>query len=86
MSLASTDYLSNNQVVHTEVVEIQLLTIEDGCDLVTSGTVLPNFGIQLQGGVFATEMLTSPPLIGYIEPGRPAERYSYCYCFYQRCK
>eukprot|EP00063_Salmo_salar_P067598 XP_014042433.1 PREDICTED: glutamate receptor-interacting protein 1-like [Salmo salar] len=32
------------------------------------------FGIQLQGGVFATETLSSPPLIGYLDPDSPAER------------
>lgn len=33
------------------------------------------FGIQLQGGVFATETLTSPPLIAYIDHDSPAERW-----------
>ncbi|KAK0150089.1 Glutamate receptor-interacting protein 1 [Merluccius polli] len=32
------------------------------------------FGIQLQGGVFATETLSSPPLIAYMDPDSPAER------------
>ncbi|XP_076804617.1 glutamate receptor-interacting protein 2-like isoform X2 [Clavelina lepadiformis] len=74
MSLVSTDYLSGNQVVHTEVLEIQLLTADDGCDLVTSAAVLPNFGIQLQGSVFATEILHGNPTIGFIEPDRAADR------------
>ncbi|CAK8698462.1 unnamed protein product [Clavelina lepadiformis] len=74
MSLVSTDYLSGNQVVHTEVLEIQLLTADDGCDLVTSAALLPNFGIQLQGSVFATEILHGNPTIGFIEPDRAADR------------
>nr|XP_009859030.2 glutamate receptor-interacting protein 2 isoform X2 [Ciona intestinalis] len=73
MSLASTDFLSNNQVVHTEVTEVQLLTSDDITDPMTS-SALPNFGIQLQGGIFSTELLTSPPFINFIEPDRPADR------------
>nr|CAB3250893.1 glutamate receptor-interacting protein 2 [Phallusia mammillata] len=74
MSLASTDYLSGNQVVHTEVVEIHLMTSEDGCDPMTSPPTSAGFGIQLQGSVFATEMLGSPPVIGFIEPDSVADR------------
>eukprot|EP00064_Thunnus_orientalis_P002212 superscaffoldBa00000154_g2219 len=32
------------------------------------------FGIQLQGGVFATETLSAPPVVRFIEPDSPAER------------
>uniref|UniRef100_H2ZEM0 PDZ domain-containing protein n=1 Tax=Ciona savignyi TaxID=51511 RepID=H2ZEM0_CIOSA len=73
MSLASADYLSNNQVVHTEVTEVQLLASDDIIDPMTS-SALPNFGMQLQGGIFSTEVLTSPPFISFIEPDRPADR------------
>ena len=72
MSLVSTDYFSGNQVVHTEMLDVRLLTQDDGCDLVTSASSLPNFGIQLQGGVFATEMLN--PIISFVEPDRAADR------------
>nr|1P1D_A Chain A, Glutamate receptor interacting protein [Rattus norvegicus] len=51
------------QVVHTETTEVVLTA-----DPVTG------FGIQLQGSVFATETLSSPPLISYIEADSPAER------------
>uniref|UniRef100_A0A674A5I8 Glutamate receptor interacting protein 1 n=1 Tax=Salmo trutta TaxID=8032 RepID=A0A674A5I8_SALTR len=51
------------QVVHTETTEVILL----------SDSIM-GFGIQLQGGVFATETLSSPPLIGYLDPDSPAER------------
>uniref|UniRef100_H2ZEM2 PDZ domain-containing protein n=1 Tax=Ciona savignyi TaxID=51511 RepID=H2ZEM2_CIOSA len=73
LSLASADYLSNNQVVHTEVTEVQLLASDDIIDPMTS-SALPNFGMQLQGGIFSTEVLTSPPFISFIEPDRPADR------------
>uniref|UniRef100_H2ZEM1 PDZ domain-containing protein n=1 Tax=Ciona savignyi TaxID=51511 RepID=H2ZEM1_CIOSA len=73
VSLASADYLSNNQVVHTEVTEVQLLASDDIIDPMTS-SALPNFGMQLQGGIFSTEVLTSPPFISFIEPDRPADR------------
>uniref|UniRef100_A0A671QZW4 Glutamate receptor-interacting protein 1-like n=1 Tax=Sinocyclocheilus anshuiensis TaxID=1608454 RepID=A0A671QZW4_9TELE len=51
------------QVVHTETTEVTLI----------SNSIM-GFGIQLQGGVFATETLSSPPLIAYIDPDSPAER------------
>ncbi|XP_042191192.1 glutamate receptor-interacting protein 1 isoform X8 [Callorhinchus milii] len=63
LSLASSTVGSAGQIVHTESAEV----------ILTSDPIL-GFGIQLQGGVFATETLSSPPLIAYIEPDSPAER------------
>ncbi|XP_069760091.1 glutamate receptor-interacting protein 1 isoform X1 [Narcine bancroftii] len=63
LSLASSTVGSAGQIVHTETAEVVL----------TSDQIV-GFGIQLQGGVFATETLSSPPLIAYIEPDSPAER------------
>ncbi|KAM6954633.1 glutamate receptor-interacting protein 1 isoform 2-T2 [Aplochiton taeniatus] len=63
LSLASSTVGLAGQVVHTETTEVTLLS--DG---------LMGFGIQLQGGVFATETLSSPPLIAYMDPDSPAER------------
>ncbi|XP_072915672.1 glutamate receptor-interacting protein 1 isoform X2 [Hemitrygon akajei] len=63
LSLASSTVGSAGQIVHTETAEV----------LLTSDPIV-GFGIQLQGGVFATETLSSPPLIAYIEPDSPAER------------
>ncbi|MBN3279437.1 GRIP1 protein, partial [Polyodon spathula] len=63
LSLASSTLGLSGQVVHTETTEVVLVS-----DPVTG------FGIQLQGGVFATETLSSPPLIAYMDPDSPAER------------
>ncbi|XP_018611488.1 glutamate receptor-interacting protein 1 isoform X3 [Scleropages formosus] len=63
LSLASSTLGLAGQVVHTETTEVTLI----------SDSIM-GFGIQLQGGVFATETLTSPPLIAYIDPDSPAER------------
>ncbi|XP_062384246.1 glutamate receptor-interacting protein 1 isoform X1 [Sardina pilchardus] len=63
LSLASSTLGLAGQVVHTETTEVTLV----------SDSIM-GFGIQLQGGVFATETLTSPPLIAYIDPDSPAER------------
>ncbi|XP_017551308.1 glutamate receptor-interacting protein 1 isoform X4 [Pygocentrus nattereri] len=63
LSLASSTVGLAGQVVHTETTEVTLV----------SDSIM-GFGIQLQGGVFATETLTSPPLIAYIDPDSPAER------------
>ncbi|XP_063120391.1 glutamate receptor-interacting protein 1 isoform X17 [Rattus norvegicus] len=63
LSLASSTVGLAGQVVHTETTEVVLTA-----DPVTG------FGIQLQGSVFATETLSSPPLISYIEADSPAER------------
>ncbi|OBS72640.1 hypothetical protein A6R68_12789 [Neotoma lepida] len=51
------------QIVHTETTEVVLC-----------GDPLSGFGLQLQGGIFATETLSSPPLVRFIEPDSPAER------------
>uniref|UniRef100_A0A8K9XAY0 Glutamate receptor interacting protein 1 n=1 Tax=Oncorhynchus mykiss TaxID=8022 RepID=A0A8K9XAY0_ONCMY len=63
LSLASSTLGLAGQVVHTETTEVILVSDS-----------LMGFGIQLQGGVFATETLSSPPLIGYLDPDSPAER------------
>ncbi|XP_066523813.1 glutamate receptor-interacting protein 1 isoform X6 [Hoplias malabaricus] len=63
LSLASSTVGLAGQVVHTETTEVTLV----------SDSIM-GFGIQLQGGVFATETLTSPPLIAYMDPDSPAER------------
>ncbi|XP_034018896.1 glutamate receptor-interacting protein 1 isoform X8 [Thalassophryne amazonica] len=63
LSLASSTVGLAGQVVHTETTEVMLHS--DG---------IMGFGLQLQGGVFATETLSSPPLIAYIDPDSPAER------------
>lgn len=63
VSLASSTLGLAGQVVHTETTEIVL----------TADPVI-GFGIQLQSSVFATETLSSPPLISYIEADSPAER------------
>ncbi|KAF1372125.1 hypothetical protein PFLUV_G00261830 [Perca fluviatilis] len=63
VSLASSTVGLAGQVVHTETTEVTLL-----------GDGIMGFGLQLQGGVFATETLSSPPLIAYIDPDSPAER------------
>ena len=33
-----------------------------------------DYGIQLQSGVFATEILGSPAVVGFVEPGGKAEK------------
>ncbi|XP_051911686.1 glutamate receptor-interacting protein 1 isoform X3 [Hippocampus zosterae] len=63
LSLASSTVGLAGQVVHTETTEVTL-----------PGDGVAGFGLQLQGGVFATETLSSPPLIAYIDPDSPAER------------
>ncbi|KAJ8398845.1 hypothetical protein AAFF_G00417530 [Aldrovandia affinis] len=63
VSLASSTLGLSGQVVHTESTEVTLI----------SDSIM-GFGIQLQGGVFATETLSSPPLIAYMDPDSPAER------------
>ncbi|KAM4651670.1 glutamate receptor-interacting protein 2 isoform 2-T2 [Discoglossus pictus] len=63
LSLASSTVGPGGQIIHTENTEIVL-----------RGDPLNGFGIQLQGGIFATETLSSPPLIRFIEPDSPAER------------
>lgn len=63
VSLASSSVGPGGQVFHVETSEIIL-----------RGDPLTGFGIQLQGGVFATETLSAPPVIRFIEPDSPAER------------
>ncbi|XP_058534916.1 glutamate receptor-interacting protein 2 isoform X2 [Ochotona princeps] len=63
LSLASSTVGPGGQIVHTETTEVVLC-----------GDPLSGFGLQLQGGVFATETLSSPPLVRFIEPDSPAER------------
>ncbi|XP_072928604.1 glutamate receptor-interacting protein 2 isoform X2 [Hemitrygon akajei] len=63
LSLASSTIGLGGQIVHTETTEIFL-----------KGDPLNGFGLQLQGGIFATEPLSSPPLVRFIEPDSPAER------------
>ncbi|OXB75738.1 UNVERIFIED_CONTAM: hypothetical protein H355_012662 [Colinus virginianus] len=63
VSLASSTVGLARQVVHTETTEVVL-----------TADPIVGFGIQLQGSVFATETLSSPPLISYIESDSPAER------------
>ncbi|XP_019289184.2 glutamate receptor-interacting protein 2 isoform X2 [Panthera pardus] len=63
LSLASSTVGPGGQIVHTETTEVILC-----------GDPLSGFGLQLQGGIFATETLSSPPLVRFIEPDSPAER------------
>uniref|UniRef100_A0A667ZYS6 Glutamate receptor interacting protein 2a n=1 Tax=Myripristis murdjan TaxID=586833 RepID=A0A667ZYS6_9TELE len=63
LSLASSSVGPGGQVVHVETSEVVL-----------RGDPLTGFGVQLQGGVFATETLSAPPVIRFIEPDSPAER------------
>ncbi|XP_053321565.1 glutamate receptor-interacting protein 1 isoform X3 [Spea bombifrons] len=63
LSLASSTVGLAGQVVHTESTEVVL-----------TADPIVGFGIQLQGSVFATETLSSPPLISYIDIDSPAER------------
>lgn len=63
VSLASSTVGPGGQIVHTETTEVVL-----------RGDPLNGFGLQLQGGIFATETLSSPPLVRFIEPDSPAER------------
>ncbi|CAL8337702.1 unnamed protein product [Lota lota] len=63
LSLASSSVGPGGHVVHVETGEVVLM-----------GDPLNGFGVQLQGGIFATETLSAPPLIRFIEPDSPAER------------
>ncbi|XP_016892434.1 glutamate receptor-interacting protein 2 isoform X1 [Cynoglossus semilaevis] len=63
LSLASSSVGPGGQVVHVETGEVVL-----------TGDPLNGFGVQLQGGIFATETLSAPPLIRFIEPDSSAER------------
>lgn len=70
---------NGNQVVHAETMEVSLLSADDNCPIGSAAGQY--FGIQLQDGVFATEVLTSPPAIVYIEHDSAAERYVLCRAF-----
>ncbi|OWK02736.1 hypothetical protein Celaphus_00010664 [Cervus elaphus hippelaphus] len=63
LSLTSSTVGPGGQIVHSETTEVVLC-----------GDPLSGFGLQLQGGIFATETLSSPPLVRFIEPDSPAER------------
>ncbi|KAM9408622.1 glutamate receptor-interacting protein 2 [Pholidichthys leucotaenia] len=63
LSLASSSVGPGGQVVHVETSEVSL-----------TGDPLNGFGVQLQGGIFATETLSAPPLIRFIEPDSSAEK------------
>ncbi|XP_051524296.1 glutamate receptor-interacting protein 2-like isoform X3 [Myxocyprinus asiaticus] len=63
LSLASSTVGAGGQVVHIETSKVVL-----------RGDPLTGFGLQLQGGVFATEPLSAPACIRFIEPDTPAER------------
>ncbi|RXM96619.1 Glutamate receptor-interacting protein 2 [Acipenser ruthenus] len=63
LSLASSTVGPGGQIIHTETGEVIL-----------RGDPLNGFGIQLQGGIFATETLSSPPILRFIEPDSSAER------------
>ncbi|KAF4023806.1 hypothetical protein G4228_015778 [Cervus hanglu yarkandensis] len=63
VSLTSSTVGPGGQIVHSETTEVVLC-----------GDPLSGFGLQLQGGIFATETLSSPPLVRFIEPDSPAER------------
>lgn len=66
VSLASSSVGPGGQVVHVETSEVVL-----------TGDPLNGFGVQLQGGIFATETLSAPPLIRFIEPDSSAERWAH---------
>ncbi|XP_016323707.1 glutamate receptor-interacting protein 2-like [Sinocyclocheilus anshuiensis] len=63
LSLATSTVGAGGQVVHIETSEVLL-----------RGDPLSGFGLQLQGGVFATEPLSAPACVRFIEPDTPAER------------
>uniref|UniRef100_A0AAR2KAM3 PDZ domain-containing protein n=1 Tax=Pygocentrus nattereri TaxID=42514 RepID=A0AAR2KAM3_PYGNA len=63
VSLASSSVGPGGQIVHIESSEVTL-----------RGDPLNGFGVQLQGGIFATETLSAPPLIRFIEPDSSAEK------------
>uniref|UniRef100_A0A8C1NUE8 Glutamate receptor interacting protein 2a n=1 Tax=Cyprinus carpio TaxID=7962 RepID=A0A8C1NUE8_CYPCA len=63
LSLATSTVGAGGQVVHIETSEVLL-----------RGDPLTGFGLQLQGGVFATEPLSAPACVHLIEPDTPAER------------
>ncbi|XP_050413051.1 glutamate receptor-interacting protein 2 isoform X3 [Patella vulgata] len=62
-SAATSVLVSNNQVCHPESTEIVLFTDHHR-----------GIGLQLDGGIFSTAVLTDPPLVAMIEPNSPAEK------------
>lgn len=54
--------MPNNQICHTEVVEVILYHDRRGP------------GITLAGGIFSTTLLSEPPVISYVDPGSAADR------------
>uniref|UniRef100_A0A3P8X6I8 Glutamate receptor interacting protein 2a n=1 Tax=Cynoglossus semilaevis TaxID=244447 RepID=A0A3P8X6I8_CYNSE len=71
LSLSSRSVGPGGQVFHVETSEVFL-----------RGDPLTGFGLQLQGGVFATEALSAPPVVHFIEPDSPAERVDVFYVFF----
>uniref|UniRef100_A0A3P8X2V1 Glutamate receptor interacting protein 2a n=1 Tax=Cynoglossus semilaevis TaxID=244447 RepID=A0A3P8X2V1_CYNSE len=61
LSLSSRSVGPGGQVFHVETSEVFL-----------RGDPLTGFGLQLQGGVFATEALSAPPVVHFIEPDSPS--------------
>ena len=72
VSLASVDFFNGNQVVRTDTFDLCLLAADNNCP--PGSTASQYFGIQLQGGIFATEVLTSPPAIAFIDNDSAAEK------------
>lgn len=68
VSLFSSVSLSSTVGVGGQVVHVE------NNEVVLRGDPLTGFGLQLQGGVFATEALSAPACIRFIEPDSPAER------------
>ena len=64
VSLTSTvnGLMTGSQVCHTETLEVTLYSR------------MGDFGLSLQGGIFQTDVLGSPAIIGYIEPGGKADK------------
>ncbi len=54
--------MTGSQVCHTDTLEVTLYSR------------MGDFGLQLQGGIFQTDILGSPAIIGYIEPGGKADK------------
>ena len=67
----------SNQMCHTEVMDCVLrLDSASSNTTGTDGETMGNFGFTLQGASFASDILMQPPIIGYLEPGGVAERYT----------
>ncbi|XP_026784213.3 glutamate receptor-interacting protein 2a isoform X3 [Pangasianodon hypophthalmus] len=68
-----TEHKSSLSLSSTVGVGGQVVHVENN-EVVLRGDPLTGFGLQLQGGVFATEPLSAPACIRFIEPDSPAER------------